>query len=144
MMQKCWIKDYGSWEVCNEANRANYKNKLDVNSALTHAYHQQLYLGPGSSLKPFSDPRLTDYWTYKPLAEQLMLPVTADGVNVLTNGTRTLWVSSNPCLCMQHCCMFANPICWPECNMTHLLSGTCTRCARLCCTFVLLPYFRAL
>lgn len=40
-------------------------------------------------------PVVLQYWTYKNLSEQLMLPVTDSGINVMTNGTRTLWAMGN-------------------------------------------------
>uniref|UniRef100_A0A383VUJ6 PAS domain-containing protein n=1 Tax=Tetradesmus obliquus TaxID=3088 RepID=A0A383VUJ6_TETOB len=94
-MQKCWMDEFQNMAACDAASKVSYRDKLQSNVDLTRGYHQMLYLGKDTTLQPFKDQRLIDYWTYKPLVEQLVLPVTDTGVNVPINGSRTLWEMGN-------------------------------------------------
>ncbi|WIA14495.1 hypothetical protein OEZ85_003017 [Tetradesmus obliquus] len=94
-MQKCWVKEYQGWEICTPESRKMYKTKFLYNIDVLRDRHQALYLGLGKKVETFKDQRLVNYWTHKPLVEQLVLPATNAGVNVAINGTRTLWEMGN-------------------------------------------------
>eukprot|EP00882_Tetradesmus_deserticola_P025626 GHRQ01028163.1.p1 GENE.GHRQ01028163.1~~GHRQ01028163.1.p1 ORF type:complete len:534 (+),score=138.84 GHRQ01028163.1:97-1698(+) len=94
-MQKCWMQEFQDQPTCNNARKVLYRDKLQYNTELTHRFHQSLYLGQGTTLRPMKDQRLVKYWTYKHLDEQLVLPQTTKGVNVPVNGSRTLWEMGN-------------------------------------------------
>jgi hypothetical protein len=61
-LQKCWMKEFQDWEVCNAANKKMYRTKFEYNIGIVHDLHQKLYLGGGSQLQTFKDQRLVDYW----------------------------------------------------------------------------------
>lgn len=47
--------------VCKPEFVADYAARLEKNTGKFRTEHQSLYLG-GNGLKPFRDPRLTNFW----------------------------------------------------------------------------------
>lgn len=76
------------------------KRRTPVEATANLTWHANDFLLAGNGLKPFSDERLIDYWTYQPLPETLYYEHMPDGQPAFANSTRTLWVSCRRAVCM--------------------------------------------